>query len=84
MKRPRTTTEHDRFAAARLDDARRHERIARDARRRRARRRRMANGSSGALPAVRVRWHRALDAIDALVEGFHTGYARSLRRGTKR
>ncbi len=83
MKRPRTTTDHDRFAAARLAKARRHERIARDARRRRARRRRMANGDGG-LPRQRVAWHRTLDAMDALVEGFHTGFARSLRRGTKR
>lgn len=82
MKRPRTTTQRDRFVDARLRKARGHEHAARDARRRRARRRRMATGAGG-LPAYRVKWRRALNALDLLVEAFHSGQAAALRRGAR-
>lgn len=82
MKRPRTTTQRDRFVEARLRKARGHERTARDARRRRARRQRMATGAGG-LPAFRVKWRRVLNAFDLLVEAFHSGQAAALRRGAR-
>lgn len=82
MKRPRTTTQRDRFVEARLRKARGHERTARDARRRIARRRRMATGGGG-LPVQRVNWRRVLDGMDRLVAGFHSGMAAALRRGAR-
>lgn len=82
MRRPRTTTERDRFVASRIAKAQGHERAARQARRRIARRRRMRNGSGG-LPVQRVKWHRTLDALDGFVASFREGMAAAYRRGTR-